>query len=127
MQLFWQGQSPECPSTLLLSAPRASLRFSICGRGGDEEFGVFFSFWRHARDVKNLQASSRLSYHHFYLIDSQAKTGRLEAGVVERLQQGSVVNSLVEVVAPHFWRVLRYWYRLPIDVFGFVHIALHLV
>lgn len=59
-------------------------------------------------------------HHAVDLLDSQAKVGSLEACVEVGLQQGSVVHSLVEVIALDPWCIL--WERdtHPVDLSIFV-------
>ena len=42
-----------------------------------------------------------LADHLVDLLDGEAKVGRLEAGVLVRLEQGVVVHALVEVIPLH--------------------------
>lgn len=66
--------------------------------------------------------------HHFVdLLDSQAKIGSLEACADVRLQQGLVVYSLVEVIAPDLWCILWYRVSLSVDILRFVDMVRHIV
>lgn len=57
-----------------------------------------------------------LSHHFVDLLDSLANISCLQASVEVGLQHGSVIHSLIEVVALHLWHILLYGGSLPIEV-----------
>lgn len=56
------------------------------------------------------------SHHVVDLLDSQTDISGLQACGEVGLQQGSVVNSLVEVVALNLWSVLWYGVSVSVDI-----------
>lgn len=65
------------------------------------------------------------SYHSVDLSDGPTKVSSLEARVEERLQQGLVVHTLVEVITLDLWCILRKGFGLSVDRPGFVELVCH--
>lgn len=65
-------------------------------------------------------------YHSVDLSDGPAKFSCLKACVEERLQQSLMVNTLVEVITPDSWRVLRKGLRISVDRLWYVELVCHI-